>query len=179
MKMFVWGHPQLDLRTFTILIGIVFLGVGCVGPTTRDLNASGGESGTAQMFTLENLNGQPVALGDLLKDHKAVLLNFWATWCPFCREEIPGLIALQKQYEGRGFTVLGVDIGESNKKVSAYVQKIGVNYPVVIDADEQVAEGYKVVGIPTSFLVGMDGKVLGVYHARSSELVEDIEKALK
>ena len=130
-------------------------------------------------FTLKDLKGQEVSLDSTLQQNKAVLLNFFATWCPPCREEIPDLIRLQEQYRDRGFTILGVDIGESQKKVSGFVEKMGINYPVVLDEKSSVARDYHVVGIPTSFLVGADGKILGEYHAATPELFEDVEKAVR
>ena len=132
-----------------------------------------------QDFTLKNLEVQTINLGTVLKSHKAVLINFWATWCPPCREEIPGLIELQKKHGGNAFTILGVDIGESGTKVSKFVKKIGINYPVVLDADQSVSETNHIVGIPTSFLVSSDGQILGEYHAYTPKLVSDVENAIK
>ncbi len=134
---------------------------------------------TAADFSLKNLDGQSVSLNQELKTRKAVLLNFWATWCPPCREEIPGLISLQKKYGGDAFTILGVDVGESQVKVANFVKKVGINYPVLLDSDQAVGEMYRVVGIPTSYLVASDGRILGEYHAYTPELVEDVENAIK
>lgn len=131
-----------------------------------------------QYFTLQDLEGQPVSLRDVLKTHKAVLINFWATWCPPCKEEIPGFIESQKAHGGQGFIILGVDVGESQKKVAAFAKKQGINYPVLLDSDMAVADTFKVVGIPTSLLVLSDGSIVDVYHSYSEKLVLDIEKAL-
>ena len=137
-----------------------------------------GELGPQQKFVLKDLNDNAVGLETVLKQNKAVLLNFWATWCPPCREEIPGLIKLQEKFKDRSFTILGVDVGESKKKVSVFAEKVGINYPVLLDSNMAVAEKFKVFGIPTSYLVASDGRFLGEYHSYSSELVEDVEKAL-
>ena len=137
------------------------------------------QNGNAQDFVLKNAENKSVSLESVLKSHKAVLVNFWATWCPPCREEIPGLIDLQKKYGGNDFTILGIDIGESGKKVTSFVDKIGINYPVLLDSEQSVAEMYHVVGIPTSYLISSDGKILGEYHSYSQELVSDVEKAIK
>ena len=114
-----------------------------------------------------------------MKQNKAVLLNFWATWCPPCREEIPGLIKLQEAYRNKSFTILGVDVGESQKKAAGFVEKTSINYPVVLDSDMKVAEAYSVFGIPTTFLLSSEGKILGEYHGFTSRLVADVEKALQ
>ncbi len=150
-----------------------------MGPSSRDSSAQDGQLSGRQMFTLKNLDGEDVSLEALLKRNKAVLLNFWATWCPPCREEIPDLIKLQETYQGRSFTILGVDVGESGAKVSGFVKKIGINYPVVLDSDNRVTEIYRVVGIPTSLLIDSDGKILGVYHGFTGPLVEDVKKAVE
>ena len=163
----------------TVFLSLFFFAAGCMGPSSRDSSAETGQLGGRQMFTLKNLNGEEVSLDGLLKSNKAVLLNFWATWCPPCREEIPDLIKLQETYQGRSFTVLGVDVGESAAKVSSFADKIGINYPVVLDGNNRVAETYGIVGIPTSMLIGSDGKILGVYYGFTGQLVADVKKAVE
>jgi peroxiredoxin len=169
-----------SFRFFSIVSLSLFLFVlGCMGPDSRQSNANAsGELQDLQKFTLNNLKNESVSLDGLLKQNKAVLINFWATWCPPCREEIPGLIKLQEKFKNRSFTILGVDVGESKSKVSSFAEKIGINYPVVLDSGMAVAERYSVVGIPTSFLVSSKGKILGEYHAYTPKLEADVEKAL-
>ena len=111
------------MKKFSWLV-VLFFVVGCMGPTTSS-------SGASYDFTLKNLDGQEVSLNSLLKENKAVLLNFWATWCPYCREEIPNLIKLQKDYAGKKFSVVGMDVGESASRVSTYAKKMGINYPKI------------------------------------------------
>ena len=167
---------KIKNQFFTVFfLGVCLLVFGCTAQAQR------GEAQIEKMtdFTLKDVTGKNTSLDSVLKANKAVLVNFWATWCPPCRAEIPGLIDLQKKYGASGFTVLGIDIGESGTKVSNFMQKIGINYPVLLDADQSVAEGYRVVGIPTSYLVASDGKVLGEYHAYTPELVADVESAIK
>jgi thiol-disulfide isomerase/thioredoxin len=106
-------------------------------------------------------------------------VNFWATWCPPCREEIPDLIKLYAKNKDRGLEILGVDVGESPTKVSNFIEKAGINYPVVLDRDMSVSETYRVVGIPTTYLMNSEGAILGEYHGYTPQLVSDVEKALK
>ena len=168
-------------RVFSAGFLSLFLFVlGCMGPDSRQLRANASnELQDSQRFTLNNVKGGLVSLEALLKQNKAVLINFWATWCPPCREEIPGLIDLQKKFKDRSFTILGVDAGESRTKVSNFAEKMGINYPVVLDSDMAVTEHYSVYGIPTSFLVSSNGKILSEYHAYSRQLEADVEKALQ
>ena len=161
-------------------LGVFLFVLGCMGPGSKSTNArAAGELQSSQKFTIKDVQGNPVNLEGLLKQNKAVLLNFWATWCPPCREEIPGLIKLQEAYKNKSFTILGVDVGESQKKVAGFVEKMGINYPVVLDGGMKVAEAYSVFGIPTTFLLSSEGKILGEYHGFTPRLVADVEKALE
>ena len=166
-----------------VILTACFFAAGCSASEqeneSADSRKAAPEQGRAADFTLKNLNGESVSLSGLLKTHKAVLLNFWATWCPPCREEIPGLIDIQKKNSGDSFTIVGVDVGESALKVSNFAQKAGINYPILLDSEQAVGQMYRVVGIPTSYLIASDGKILGEYHAYSPELVTDVENAVK
>ena len=150
-------------------------GCSAEGPGKASAAAQGE---AAPDFELKDLNHADTRLSATLSKNKAVLINFWATWCPPCREEIPDLIRLQERLRKEGLVVLGVDVGESQTKVSAFAAKMGINYPVLLDKDMEVSVQYKVVGIPTSYLIGRDGKVIGVYHAVTDDLVADVEQAL-
>ena len=169
----------------TALVLTVLAAAGCLpagqagmsSPESVD-SSSARDSGSAPSFTLQDPQGKTVSLEEMLKSHKAVLLNFWATWCPPCREEIPDLIRLQNEYGAKGFTVIGVDVGESPAKVSTFMSKMGINYPIALDRDQQVAAQYGIVGIPTSYLVASDGRIIGEYHAATSKLFADVKKAI-
>ena len=165
---------------YILSLSIFLFMLGCMGPDSRRVQAeASGDLRESQKFVLSDLQGSPLNLSDLLKQKKAVLINFFATWCPPCREEIPDLIQLQEKLKDRSFTILGVDVGESKNKVESFAKKMGINYPIALDIDMKVSEEYSIVGIPTTFLVSSDGKVLGKYHAFTPELVSDIEKALQ
>ncbi len=161
-----------------LVFAVLFFTNGCMAEGPGGASAAV-QGQTAPDFELKDLNRMDVRLSTVLAGNKAVLLNFWATWCPPCREEIPDLIRLQERLRKDGFAVLAIDVGESHTKASAFAAKIGINYPVLLDTDMTVTLQYKVVGIPTSYLIGRDGKLLGVYHAVTQDLVADVEKALK
>lgn len=113
----------------------------------------------APAFALKTVDGKTVSLADY--KGKAVLINFWATWCGPCKVEMPWLIDLQKKYAGQGFTVLGISEDDgSPKSVSDFASKIGVNYPVLM-ATDAVSHAYGGVDyLPTSYYIGRDGKVV-------------------
>lgn len=166
-------------RGLVFFFSMIFFISGC---TAQEAGTASGsdlmDTQDSRMFTLLDLNGQAVSLEEVLKQNKAVLINFWATWCPPCREEIPDLIALQEKYKDRGFTVLGVDVGESQRKVSRFVEEAGINYPVLLDDEMNVARDYGIVGIPTSLLMNPQGEILGKYNSFPPRLEADVEEAL-
>lgn len=134
---------------------------------------------SAPDFTLPDTGGKPVNFMQARDGKKAVLVNFWATWCPSCREEIPALIELQKKYAAEGFEVIGVDVGESAARVTSAVQKYSMAYPVVLDADSRTAKAYGVVGLPVSVLVDAQGGVIAEYHEFSGAIEKDIKRVLQ
>ncbi len=129
-------------------------------------------------FSLTNIDGQKASLTDF--KGKAVILNFFASWCPPCREEIPDFIALQKTYGDKGFTFVGVSLVNVSESKD-FAAKMGINYPVLID-DGKVSNLYGPVrSIPTTYVIGKDGKIVKMYiGARNKETFEaDIKELLK
>jgi cytochrome c biogenesis protein CcmG/thiol:disulfide interchange protein DsbE len=111
----------------------------------------------APVFALEDLHGKPV---DLAKDHgNVVLLNFWATWCGPCKVEMPRFMEWQKQYGPKGLEVVGVSIDDSAAPARAFVDKLHLNYPVVMGT-AKLGERYGgVLGVPVTFLIDRHGIV--------------------
>ncbi len=110
-------------------------------------------------FTLKDLEGKPIKLSDF--SGKVVLLNFWATWCPPCREEIPALVALQKQYAAQGLVVLGISMDEGGPaRVASFIKKTAINYPVVL-GDEKTSTAYGGIQVlPTTFVIDRKGQIV-------------------
>jgi thiol-disulfide isomerase/thioredoxin len=109
-------------------------------------------------FTMKDMNGIDVKLSSF--KGKVILLNFWATWCPPCREEIPALIELQQQY-GDQLVILGVSIDDTQAKLKPYATEMHMNYPVLVGKDRQdVQDAYgPLFGIPVSVFVDRDGRI--------------------
>jgi peroxiredoxin len=108
-------------------------------------------------FTLSDLNGRPWTLQDL--KGKVVLLNFWATWCPPCRKEMPDLESLYKQFQAQGLLVLGVS-DDDPEKVREFVQRQGTTYPVLLDPGSRVNHLLQIEGIPKTFVFDREGKIV-------------------
>jgi len=89
-----------------------------------------------------------------------VLMNFWATWCPPCKEEMPALEQLYRKERARGLVVLGIDQGESVATAGKFASEHGVTFPILVDADQQYASSYVSIGLPTTVIVGRDGHVV-------------------
>jgi len=110
---------------------------------------------------------------------KAVLLDFWASWCGPCMMAIPRLIALHRKYSGKGLVVVGVNLGEGRPVVSKVVKELGIPYIVALDQGYSTAKPYRIEGIPTLVLVDSKGIVRGAQVGFSPQVEERIEGAVK
>ena len=110
-------------------------------------------------FTLPSLDGRKVKLSDFRG--KAVLLNFWATWCPPCKVEMPWFADLQKQYADDGLVVLGVAMDDSKPDtIAKFASDLGVNYEVLLGTDKVSDDYGDVQYLPTTFYIGRDGTIV-------------------
>jgi thiol-disulfide isomerase/thioredoxin len=141
--------------------------------------SSGPEKGTmAPDFSLKVVDGQGKTMRLSSLQGKAVLLNFWATWCEPCKIEMPWLVEMQKKYGPQGLQVVGVALDDSSEKaISRFARKMGVNYPV-LQGTEKVADLYGgAEGLPVSFLIDRSGKVSDrILGLVSHSLIEDAIK---
>jgi cytochrome c biogenesis protein CcmG, thiol:disulfide interchange protein DsbE len=110
-------------------------------------------------FTLPTIDGKEVSLRDYRG--KVVFLNFWATWCIPCREEMPALERLHQTYhQSQDFAVISIDHKESAEQVKAFFQKHELSFPALLDQSGSVSRDYLVTGMPTTYLIGRDGMLL-------------------
>ncbi|OHD76884.1 MAG: hypothetical protein A2V99_12575 [Spirochaetes bacterium RBG_16_67_19] len=118
------------------------------------------KEGTASIdFTLSDLSGKKVSLSSF--KGKLVFLNFWATWCPPCRAEMPSMERLYQKLKGQGLVVLGVDLQEDAKSVQKFVNEHKLTFPILLDSDGRVGTTYGARSIPTTYIIGRDGSALG------------------
>jgi peroxiredoxin len=142
------------LRAFSVLV---------VGVLVASLGIAATLSGPAPNFTLQSRDGKPVALADL--KGQVVMVNFWATWCQPCRQEMPHLEALYKKYHSLGFTLLGVNVEDNPDGAKKWLDENGpVTFPVLLDPKNEVSKLYKVVAMPSTVLVARDGTMRFIHH---------------
>ena len=109
-------------------------------------------------FTLPNTDGQQVSLQQYRG--KVVFLNFWATWCIPCREEMPALERLHQTYQTQDLAIISIDLKESADQVKVFFQKHSLSFPALLDQNGSVFRDYLVAGMPTTYLIGRDGTML-------------------
>jgi thiol-disulfide isomerase/thioredoxin len=130
-------------------------------------------------FSEKDLNGNPISVGAL--KGKVVLVDFWATWCPPCRAELPNVIATYQKYHGQGFDIIGVSLDSDRDKLDAFLkQQDGMTWPQYFDGQgwqNKLAAKYGVESIPFTILVGPDGKIIGT-DLRGEALGTAVGKAL-
>lgn len=126
------------------------------------LASSGLEGQQAPDFALRSSSGKNLRLSEYRGD--VVLINFWATWCGPCRQEMPLLDELFTRYQRVGFNLLGVNIDDDSSRAMRMVDELGVHFPVLFDADKEVSKLYDVEAMPVTVLVDREGKVRHVHH---------------
>jgi peroxiredoxin len=107
-------------------------------------------------FTGQAVTGEDVSLAAL--HGRVVLVNFWASWCAECRPEMPMFERLQRDFVAQGLTVLGINFREDAQTVQRYAETLGLTFPLVLDPQGEIFRSYGVIGLPTTLLVGRDGR---------------------
>jgi thiol-disulfide isomerase/thioredoxin len=132
-------------------------------------------------FTLTDINGNSIVKSDFTG--KVTVVNFWASWCPPCVEEIPSLNRLQEKMEGRPFELISINYAEDKKTVSSFMQRVNVDFPVLLDHDGATAHRWKVITYPSTFVIDRQGKFrYGVNAAiewDAPELIQKLESLMQ
>ncbi len=90
---------------------------------------------------------------------KVIAVNFWATWCPPCREELPSMQDTFLEYKDQGFTILGVNVGEEWDNVASFLSSYNIDFPILLDQNSDVMMDWQAYGLPTTFIISRDGKI--------------------
>ena len=141
-------HYSCTVRWFSILFASLLL-----FGTANSANIQG----KAPNFTLKSNTGKNIKLSELRG--QVVLLNFWASWCGPCRQEMPLLEKLQQRYSALGFTVLGVNVEEDSSKAKSLLKDIPVSFPILFDTQNTVSKQYNVSAMPSTVMIDRNGNM--------------------
>ena len=158
------------------LTRVFILTLACLFTTSVSVQAAS-VSGPAPNFTLKSLDGENVKLSELRG--KVVLLNFWASWCGPCREEMPLLNKIHNKYEPLGFTILGVNVEEQSDAAKNFIAQRPVDFPILLDSSNEVSKMYDVVAMPTTVLIDRDGNMRFLHQGYQSGDEAEYRKMVK
>ncbi len=130
--------------------------------TASSLASSGLEGQQAPDFALKSSSGANLRLSEYRGD--VVMINFWATWCGPCRQEMPLLDELYARYQRVGFNLLGVNIDDDSRRAMKMIDELGVSFPVLFDSRKEVSKLYEVEAMPVTVLIDREGNVRHVHH---------------
>jgi len=145
------------LRLGLCAIALLLLGA-CAGPESRE---------PAPKFTVTTLAGETLTRESL--KGKVVLMQFWTTWCGYCRGEQPMVDALNKEFSGKGLVVLAVDVGESRQTVQQYLDRSPRSCRIALNEDSNLAESFDVTGFPVYVAIDRDGNIAGMQRGAGGE----------
>lgn len=172
----------MNWRVFLFAILLAVAGTGLY-LTLFHRPATGPKIGAiAPDFTLPGRDDQPTSLGSFRG--RTVLLNFWATWCGPCQQEMPSLEALYQRYKDRGFVILGVSLDEEGwPVVEDFLKRVPVNFPLLLDSAQAVSDAYQIYRIPETYLIDAEGRILdkfvGPQDYNQEIFYRKVERALK
>jgi peroxiredoxin len=153
---------------------ILTLAIGCAAA----LAVTAGEvAGPAPAFSLQARDGGSVALGDLAG--QVVMVNFWATWCGPCREEMPHLEALYQRYSDLGFTLLGVNVEEDASGADKFLAETPVSFPILFDPANEVSRLYEVIAMPSTVLIDRSGQLRFIHHGYKPGYENDYQSQIR
>lgn len=138
------------------LLRLIVIAVGLMGLCVMPADAKN-ISGKAPVFTLKSRSGHNLRLSDYRG--QVLLINFWASWCGPCRQEMPLLEKLYKRYKKLGFTIMGVNVDTDSTKANNYLKDMSVTFPIVYDTTNAVSKSYNVNAMPTTVIVDRNGNM--------------------
>jgi peroxiredoxin len=151
------GDFRLKKKLVAIIVTLFLLSTACNRGKGGETTGSIIIGSKAPEFSMTSLSGQQISLKDLRG--QGVLVNFWATWCYPCREEMDDLKAAYEKYKDQGIVILGIDMKEGEETVRKFIESYKITYPILIDMDGKVGDAYNVFGIPSSFFIDKDGVI--------------------
>jgi len=162
-----------------IAFALVILLLGLLAFGLVKANTGPREKGMAPDFTITGFDGRTAKLSEL--HGQVVIVNFWASWCPPCRDEAAYLEQTWRKYQDQGVVFIGVDWVDTNKEALAYIKEFDITYINGPDTGTRIADAYRIKGVPETFFVAKNGELRGVKIGplQSPELDEKIEELLQ
>jgi peroxiredoxin len=154
---------------FTLLMSLLI---------THGLSPAAGQDSTpAPDFTLKSRSGENIKLSELRGN--VVMVNFWASWCGPCRQEMPLLQQLYERYQGMGFTLLGINVDEQPAAAQKMLKEIPVNFPILYDSSNKVSKQYQVKAMPSTFMVDRDGNIRYLHKGYKAGYEDDYQQQIR
>jgi peroxiredoxin len=165
-----YGNERMKIKSHSLILA-------CWMATVCGSFAHAAQEGTqAPGFSLRDLKGDTITLEQF--KGKIVFLDFWAPWCVPCRDEFPALESLYRKFQSEGFIVVGIAVDASTEGVAKFLKKAPVSFPVLIDSNGTVAESYRLINMPTAYIIGRDGIVRYRHLGYGKELLLKYEKEI-
>ncbi len=167
----------MNLRTAFVALSIAGSACG-----TGAEAAKVGVGHPAPAYAATTMDGTPISLAD--KKGEVVLLNVWATWCKPCRQEIPALDSLHREFAARGLLVAGVsiDVIDDTARIAGFARELGASYALWLDPDDRVSNTFRAIGVPSTFLIDREGVLrwqhMGAVTASDVKLRAVLDSAL-
>ncbi len=161
---------DLNRRSLTVVLAVTAAILTACSPPARHASRvkPSGQRHAAPDFTLQDSSGRSVRLSDYRG--KVVLLNFWATWCPPCKAEIPWFVEFERQHKEQGFAVVGISMDEDGwQAVKPFISEAGINYRVLLGNDSTAQLYGGVDALPTTFIIDREGRVANVHQGLVSK----------
>ena len=163
--------PSLVNRT----LGLIAFALATLAPPLA--TGAVAPQASAPDFTLRTLNGPNLRLAE--QRGRVVMVNFWATWCGPCRQEMPQLDRLYQKYKSSGFVLLGVNVDEDARKATDVAAKLGVTFPVLLDTDKAVSKLYDLSTMPSTVIIDRDGKVRYFHRGYLAGYEDNYDKQIR
>jgi peroxiredoxin len=138
---------------------------------STELSVAAEEGALAPDFLLEQVEGGETRLSDYRG--RPVVLNFWASWCRPCRQEMPLLVEASERYAGDGLVVIGLNLQEGRSLIEPFAEDYGIEFPLLIDRDGEVGDRYRLLGLPTTYFIDADGVIRDVFAGPLEDVVDD------
>jgi len=163
------------MKNILFIFGFIFILLSCSNSQTKEEKVAPATQ-TQNPFDLKlpSLDKKLYSLNDF--KNKVILLNFFATWCPYCKKEVIELNKLNKEIKNKNFILIGIDIGEGAEKVKRFAEKHNINYTILLDRTGYIAKFFGIRGIPTNFILDKNKSI--VFSSHIPPEINEIKKHL-